>query len=232
MHRPTWNTAKGGATLDRAKTSHISSKALAGFLKMKVRKAGQNAPADVAARDFRRELEEREAKLSKEGDLLKSQISVSFSKVSETEVASALPVIECDWEEVPDADGRDKDDAKLGRLAAENPSGWASSDSGDEEGSSSGSSSEDEDDDEDEEAALMRELEQIKRERAAEAAEKVGPLSPRTPSTILSFLSQLLRPLLPRLQPYPSLHFAFVNFSHVCCVFTQIRDYVHRPLAT
>jgi protein CWC15 len=172
MHRPTWNTAKGGATLDRAKTSHISSKALAGFLKMKVRQAGQNAPADIAARDFRRELEEREAKLSKEGEMLKSQISITFSKVSDAEVASALPVIEGSWDDIPAVDGRDKDDAKLGRLASESAPNWDSSDSEDEKAGSSDSSSEEDEDSEDEDAALMRELELIKRERAAEAAEK------------------------------------------------------------
>jgi len=174
MHRPTWNTAKGGATLDRAKTSHISSKALAGFLKMKVRKSGQNAPADIAARDFKRELEEREAKLNKEGEQLKSHISVTFSKASEAEVASALPAIEGEWDDVAAADGRDKDDAKLGKLASESMPEWASSDSEDDKSSSDGSSSEEDEDSEDEEAALMRELEQIKRERAAEAAEKVS----------------------------------------------------------
>ena len=139
---------------------------------MKVRKAGQNAPADVAARDFKRELEEREAKLSKEGELLKSQISVTFSKVSEQEVASALPAIEGSWDDVA-VDGRDKDDAKLGKLASENMPDWASSDSEDDREKSEGSSSEEEEDSEDEDAALMRELEQIKRERAVEAAEKV-----------------------------------------------------------
>ena len=139
---------------------------------MKVRKAGQNAPADVAARDFKRELEEREAKLSKEGALLKSQISVTFSKVSEQEVASALPAIEGSWDDVA-VDGRDKDDAKLGKLASENMPDWASSDSEGDKESSEGSSSEEEEDSEDEDAALMRELEQIKRERAVEAAEKV-----------------------------------------------------------
>ncbi len=151
---------------------------------MKVRKAGQNAPADVAARDFKRELEEREAKLSKEGELLKSQIAVSFSKVSETDVASALPAIEGDWEDVPAADGRDKDDAKLGKLASESMPDWASSDSEDEKQGMSDESSSEDDDDSDEEAALMRELEQIKRERAAEAAEKVGGalVSPCMPS--------------------------------------------------
>ena len=183
MHRPTWNTAKGGATLDRAKTSHISSKALAGFLKMKVRKAGQNAPADIAARDFRRELEEREAKLNKEGEQLKSQISVTFTKASEAEVASALPAIEGDWEDVAAADGRDKDDAKLGKRASESMPEWASSDSEGEKSSDDDSSSEEDEDSEDEEAALMRELEQIKRERAAEAAEKVAASAfPPTPT--------------------------------------------------
>ena len=183
MHRPTWNTAKGGATLDRAKTSHISSKALAGFLKMKVRKAGQNAPSDISARDFKRELEEREAKLSKEGELLKSQISVTFSKVSDAAVASALPAIEGNWDEVPAADGRDKDDAKLGKLASESMPNWESSDSEDEEESSDERSSDDAEDSEDEDAALMRELEQIKRERAAEAAEKVRVFS-SSPCTV------------------------------------------------
>jgi xylulokinase len=45
--------AQAGATLDRAKTSHISSKALAGFLKMKVRKAGQNAPSEISEKQLR-----------------------------------------------------------------------------------------------------------------------------------------------------------------------------------
>jgi hypothetical protein len=194
MHRPTWNTAKGGATLDRAKTSHISSKALAGFLKMKVRKAGQNAPADVAARDFKRELEDREAKLSKEGELLKSQISVTFSKVSEQEVASALPAIEGSWDDVA-VDSRDKDDARLGKLASENMPDWASSDSEDDKENSEGSSSEDDEDSEDEDAALMRELEQIKRERALEAAEKVGASAcPRCPATAVHALCSLSNP--------------------------------------
>ncbi len=139
---------------------------------MKVRQAGQNAPADIAARDFRRELEEREAKLSKEGELLKSQISVSFSKVSDADVASALPAIEVSWDDVP-ADGRDKDDAKLGKLASECAPNWDRSDSEDEKEGSDDSSSEEDEDSEDEDAALMRELELIKRERAAEAAEKV-----------------------------------------------------------
>ncbi len=160
---------------------------------MKVRKAGQNAPADIAARDFKRELEEREAKLSKEGELLKSQISVTFSKVSDQDVASALPAIAGSWDDVA-VDSRDKDDAKLGKLASENMPDWASSDSEDDKESSEESSSEEDEDSEDEDAALMRELEQIKRERAAEAAEKVGANS---------FLSHA-----PAAQQSPSISFA------------------------
>lgn len=165
---------------------------------MKVRKAGQNAPADVAARDFKRELEEREAKLSKEGELLKSQISVTFSKVSEQEVASALPAIEGSWDDVA-VDSRDKDDARLGKLASENMPDWASSYSEDDRENSEGSSSEDDEDSEDEDAALMRELEQIKRERAVEAAEKVGASAcPRSAATAVHALCSLSDPPLSR----------------------------------
>ena len=60
---------------------------------------------------------------------------------------------------------------------------WESSDSEDEEESSDERSSDDAEDSEDEDAALMRELEQIKRERAAEAAEKVRVFS-SSPCTV------------------------------------------------
>jgi protein CWC15 len=84
-----------------------------------------------------------------------------------------LPSIEGNWDDVPVVDSRDKDDAKLGKLASESKPSWAGSDSEDENSESDDGSDEGDEDSEDEDAALMRELEQIKRERAAEAAEKV-----------------------------------------------------------
>ncbi|KNC83839.1 hypothetical protein SARC_03921 [Sphaeroforma arctica JP610] len=149
-HRPTWTPAIGGGTArDQGKTFQYSSRDLPSELTLKTRKRAPGDEADEYDRldlkeDLLRKERESRAKRRKENGL-----DVDIIRDDEKESlpgvgSSGLNLVD-DATAALDADDKDSDD--------------------DEDDS-------DDDDSDDDEAELLRELENIKRERAEEQAEK------------------------------------------------------------
>uniref|UniRef100_A0A9J8CHT8 CWC15 spliceosome associated protein homolog n=1 Tax=Cyprinus carpio carpio TaxID=630221 RepID=A0A9J8CHT8_CYPCA len=151
--RPTFEPARGGRGKGEGDLSALSkqysSRDLPGHTKIKYRQPTQDAPEEVRARDFRRELEERERVAVKSRDrgarvvlfLLEHTTSSSSSSSS----SSKRPRLD----QIPAAN-----------LDADDPL------TDDDDDSDSGSDSDDDT------AALLAELEKIKKERAEELEKK------------------------------------------------------------
>mmetsp|Transcript_35721 Transcript_35721/g.93366 ORF Transcript_35721/g.93366 Transcript_35721/m.93366 type:complete len:221 (-) Transcript_35721:286-948(-) len=140
-HRPTWTPAIGGTGKAEGKLGALSKqysvRDQAAHTKLKVRRDGQDTEGELAKRDFKAELEERER--------------LHFSKRKADEAGALAEVQEQAEKRLKAIEAIDDD------LDADDP--VADDDSGD-------------DSDSDDEAELLRELQKIKSERAAEAAEK------------------------------------------------------------
>eukprot|EP01111_Echinosteliopsis_oligospora_P008562 TRINITY_DN2433_c0_g1_i1.p1 TRINITY_DN2433_c0_g1~~TRINITY_DN2433_c0_g1_i1.p1 ORF type:complete len:242 (-),score=95.85 TRINITY_DN2433_c0_g1_i1:52-777(-) len=159
--RPTWSAAKGGAEQGGnrriAPSMQYSNRDLASHTKMKVRQTGQNTTKEVAKRDLKRELEDKERKTASERG--NKEILKIKEPIKEEEQKPQLLI-----KDVPDDDA-----TKSRNYSLDADDSDSSSDEEDEKKSkdneSEGSSDDEDSDDEDE---LMRELEKIKKEREEE----------------------------------------------------------------
>lgn len=147
-------------------TRQYSSKDLAGHTKMKQRLPGQNTASEVAKRDLKRELEDKERKVAIE----RGKKDPKREKATKEEPLLALK----DREE--NAPERKKD---------------KNIDADDSDSSDDDESSDDESDSEDETDELLRELERIKKEREqeklrTEAAEREESLKRRDEAMLTS----------------------------------------------
>lgn len=145
--RPTFEPARGGRGKGEGDLSALSkqysSRDLPGHTKIKYRQPTQDAPEELRARDFRRELEERERTAVKSRDRGAREHTTSSSSSSSS--SSKRPRLD----QIPAAN-----------LDADDPL------TDEEEDSDSGSDSDDDT------AALLAELEKIKKERAEEQERK------------------------------------------------------------
>uniref|UniRef100_A0A7S3TLX6 Cwf15/Cwc15 cell cycle control protein n=1 Tax=Emiliania huxleyi TaxID=2903 RepID=A0A7S3TLX6_EMIHU len=152
-HRPTFHAAIGGKEQGGGRyvagVSRVHVHDLAGQLTVKRREHGQGTQAELRGKDLRAELEEREAEHLK-----------AIGKASGAPALKPPPPPPDLGDEDDDALIIDPDDADDKHAPAPLTAATASD------------SDEDDDDDEDETEELMRELERIKKERAAEAAKR------------------------------------------------------------
>ncbi|XP_062844711.1 protein CWC15 homolog [Trichomycterus rosablanca] len=144
--RPTFEPARGGRGKGEGDLSALSkqysSRDLPGHTKIKYRQPTQDAPEEVRTRDFRRELEDRERAIVKRDRGVREHTSSSSSSSSSSTKRPRL-------DQIPAAN-----------LDADDPL------TDDDEDSDSGSDSDDDT------AALLAELEKIKKERAEEQEKK------------------------------------------------------------
>jgi len=155
--RPTFDTARGGTGARErdlsAMTKQYSARDLPSHTSLKSREKGQGNVEDLSKRDFRRELEEREHEAQREKDdkrrqldrergRVTSSLESSSSKKSRLEGSSSTPA------------------AAPVNLDADDPIEDSDEDS------------DESDDDDDDTAALMAELQKIKKEKAVEEQEK------------------------------------------------------------
>ncbi|KAF4598831.1 hypothetical protein EYR38_007239 [Pleurotus pulmonarius] len=159
-HRPTWDPAqakdvKGGSR-------QFSVRDMASHTKLKFRQAGQTSVDEVKKRDLRAELlaAEQEARNKKRKAEGKPPLPVengsSTAEVDE-EANKRRKLLQDALEMDKDDDDEGEDDDDKGSKAKDDEADGSDDDS---------------DDEEDDTAELMRELEKIKRERAAEAERK------------------------------------------------------------
>ncbi|KJH49135.1 Cwf15/Cwc15 cell cycle control protein [Dictyocaulus viviparus] len=143
-HRPTFHPARGGTGRTEGDLSKLSqqysSKDMPSHTKLKYRQTGQGTEEELRRRDLRRELEDKEKLASKERRSRDTAASSSGSKRARFEEISHAAV---------DAD-EPLDEARSFLVFCPDSS--------------------DDDSDEDDTAALMAELERIKKERADEKA--------------------------------------------------------------
>ncbi|CAG7727020.1 unnamed protein product [Allacma fusca] len=148
--RPTFDPAKGGGGRGEkdlsAITRQYSSRDLPAHTKLKYRESGQGTVDEHKNKDYRRELEDRERTVRREKD---KESSKSRPEPSESQKAIQPP---------PSKKSR----VDPANLDADDPL-----DDSDVEGDGDDTS-----DDEDDTAALMAELQRIKKERAADQARK------------------------------------------------------------
>lgn len=174
-HRPTYRPAKAienaGGYKRWVSTTAVSSKALPGYLKLKTRQPGQNTREEIAERDLRRELDERESKSSNNNALSitssSSIIETEEKKEEETFIASPLQVQTSETKNIQISESDEEDD-QLASSDDELPDdeNHKNKEEEDEEGEVH------ETDDDDSDAELERELERIRKEREEEALRK------------------------------------------------------------
>uniref|UniRef100_A0A3Q3WTB0 Spliceosome-associated protein CWC15 homolog n=1 Tax=Mola mola TaxID=94237 RepID=A0A3Q3WTB0_MOLML len=146
--RPTFEPARGGRGKGEGDLSALSkqysSRDLPGHTKIKYRSPTQDAPEEVRARDFRRELEERERVAAREKTRERGprEHTTSSSSSSKRPRLDQIPAANLDADD-PLTDVRDDEDEES-----------------------------EEDSDDDDTAALLAELEKIKKERAEEQERK------------------------------------------------------------
>ncbi|KAG8862588.1 hypothetical protein FRB96_001145 [Tulasnella sp. 330] len=153
-HRPTWDPAQGKDI--KTGSRQFSARDMASQTKLKFRQAGQSSTSEVSRRDLRVELlaaeaDAREKKRKAEGRPLDAPVK-------------AAGMIESGDLEDDEANKRRKLLQEAIALDKDDESG----DEKNEEDQDKDDSDDDDDDDEDDTAELLRELEKIKRERAAE----------------------------------------------------------------
>ncbi|CAL8075238.1 unnamed protein product [Orchesella dallaii] len=157
--RPTFDPAKGGGGRGEKDLSAISrqysSRDLPAHTKLKYREPGQGTTEEHKSKDYRRELDDRERQSRREKEKEASRGRVApdtSSSTSSSENRSAGAI------QQPPAKKSKIDPAN---LDADDPLEDSDADDADEDS-----------DDEDDTAALMAELQRIKKERAAEQAKK------------------------------------------------------------
>lgn len=147
-HKPTWHPAVGTATQGgyryHAPKAQFSAKDIAAHTQLKTRQLGQDAPTEVAERDLKAELSNREKKYAEKVRTEKQRAGLlPYAAEPPNDVNKAIQAV--DWRKINDKDDSDSDD------------------------DSDSSSSESDDDDEEE---LKKELERIKAEREEEQKRK------------------------------------------------------------
>ncbi|KAF1961996.1 Cwf15/Cwc15 cell cycle control family protein-like protein [Byssothecium circinans] len=157
-HRPTFDPARGK---EAARGVAYHQRLLPAHTFLKHRQPGQGGEAEATKRDLRAELLEAEARhfAKKNGTYVEEDVAVD---------ANSAPKRALD--EVSAADEGEGDEADQKRRRIEMLEKYRDIDADDS--SESSDSSDDEDDEEDETAALMRELEKIKKERAEAKAKE------------------------------------------------------------
>ncbi|XP_065084637.1 protein CWC15 homolog [Ochlerotatus camptorhynchus] len=150
--RPTFDPARGGSGRGEkdlsALSKQYSSRDLPSHTKLKYRDPGQGTTEELRSRDFREELEKRERETKSGGS--KAATSAAPSSV-------VRRAIEANSSTGGSSSKRQKVDAAPQNLDADDPVDSENSDS---------------DSDEDDTAALLAELNKIKRERAQDTAKK------------------------------------------------------------
>jgi len=145
--RPTFDPARGGTGRGEkdlsALSKQYSSRDLPGHTKLKYREQGQGTADELRNRDFRKELEERESK----GASSNKSIPAVVRRAIEANTSSNAKKAKLDQS------------ASSGNLDQDDPVDADSSDDSD-------------DSDDDDTAALLEELNKIKRERAQDSAKK------------------------------------------------------------
>jgi len=145
--RPTFDPARGGTGRGEkdlsALSKQYSSRDLPGHTKLKYREQGQGTVDELRSRDFRKELEERETK----GTSGNKSIPAVVRRAIEANTSSSAKKAKLDTS------------VSSGNLDQDDPVDADSSDDSD-------------DSDDDDTAALLEELNKIKRERAQDSAKK------------------------------------------------------------
>ncbi|KAF2180826.1 Cwf15/Cwc15 cell cycle control protein [Zopfia rhizophila CBS 207.26] len=158
-HRPTFDPARGKEA-QRGPAYH--QRLLPAHTFLKHRQPGQGGAADKNERDLRAEL------LAAEAAYIAKKNGTAIPDESATEVTPSAPKRPLDT--IQSEDASDDEEAALKKQRLEVLEKYREIDADDS--SESSESSDDEDDEEDETAALMRELEKIKRERAEAKAKE------------------------------------------------------------
>ncbi|RXK35762.1 protein CWC15 [Tremella mesenterica] len=178
-HRPTWNPTQGRET--KSGSQQVSKHALAAYTKLKFRQPGQTSTSDVIRRDLRADLlaaERLAAEKKRKASGIEEPVTVSTNlRISQGDSSPSTRLrIPTDGQDRVDKEGEDDDEDEernKRRKVLEQAAELDKDDSDDEskdEPEEDDDSEESDSDDEDETAALMAELESIKRERAAEKA--------------------------------------------------------------
>ncbi|KAH8917843.1 Cwf15/Cwc15 cell cycle control protein [Atractiella rhizophila] len=149
-HRPTWDPAQGRQ--QNLNTRQYSSRQLPSHTKLKFRAPGQTSQSDVARRDLKRELEEAE----EEARNKRARVGEIQNREEEGRRKAIREAVELDKD-----DSDQEDDQNMSAVPDSSNGNAKQADDSDDSSDSS-------DDEEDETQELLRELEKIKRERAAE----------------------------------------------------------------
>ncbi|CAI5453026.1 unnamed protein product [Caenorhabditis angaria] len=161
-HRPTFYPARGGTARGEGDLSKLSaqysSKDMPSHKTMKYRQTGQGTEEDLRKRDLRRELEDKEREATREKRARDANSASSSSSSSHSKKQ------------------------RMDQIAAEAATATVDADEAVDELNSS----EDEDSDDDDTAALMAELEKIKKERAEEKAVREAKLQEEEEKTRMS----------------------------------------------
>jgi len=159
--RPTFDPAQGGTGRGEKDLSSISrqysSRDLPSHTKLKYRVPGQGTEDERKSKDYRRELEEKERIARHEREI------ESRPGVRDRESSHALAIADTSVQAQPPPTKKSKSDSTA-NLDADDPIDASSDEDEDRNQDSS--------DDEDDTAALMAELQRIKKERLAEQARK------------------------------------------------------------
>lgn len=159
--RPTFDPARGGTGRGEkdlsALSKQYSSRDLPGHTKLKYREQGQSTTDELRQRDFRKELEEREGKSATSTSISASALTSSASTPSSSKQIQPAVRRAVETTAVP------AKKAKLDLITAANL---------DQDDPVDNDSSSDDSDSDDDTAALLAELNKIKRERAQESAKK------------------------------------------------------------
>ncbi|KAF2678209.1 Cwf15/Cwc15 cell cycle control protein [Lentithecium fluviatile CBS 122367] len=158
-HRPTFDPARAK---EAARGPAYHQRLLPAHTLLKHRKPGQGGDADAVKRDLRAELLEAEARHYAK----KNGTHVEEDSAADPSAASKRPI-----DAVSATEDGEEDEAGQKRRRIEMLEKYREIDA-DDSSESSESSDEEDDDEEDETAALMRELEKIKKERAEAKAKE------------------------------------------------------------
>ncbi|KAL3321113.1 complexed with cef1p [Cichlidogyrus casuarinus] len=180
--RPTWNTAKGGRGKWEgdlsAQSKQYSARDLPGHTKLKVRQEGQGRPEEVMGRDFRKELEEREAKFALDKSSKSNYKIIDTIFVLEPLITAGSKRNDVKYDALQ-ATKKSKPEISTANLDADDP--WeeeydddAARENYNEPRLDLDEEDDQEDEDEEDEELLMAELAKIKRERAEEAAKQAA----------------------------------------------------------
>lgn len=159
-HRPTFDPARGK---EAARGVAYHQRLLPAHTILKHRQPGQGGAAEATKRDLRAELLEAEARhfAKKNGTYVEDEAGIDASAAPKRPLAAI---------EAGDGEEAEEDEAEQKRRRIEMLEKYRDVDADDSDESSE--SSDDEDDEEDETAALQRELEKIKKERAEAKAKE------------------------------------------------------------